>query len=64
MSLTPDQKKRIEKLRTRKDELTFMFIGAMEEINSQIKEIKSENVKLDKPSKIGIFEKECGVKEV
>ena len=62
MSLTQDQVNRINKLKQRKDELTFMFIGAMEEINNQIKEIKSENIPLDKPSKVGIFEEICEIK--
>lgn len=62
MSLTQDQVDRINKLNQRKDELTLMFIGAMEELNSQIEEIKSKNIPLDKPSKVGIFEEICKIK--
>ena len=62
MSLTQDQVDRINKLNQRKDELTLMFIGAMEELNNQIEEIKSENIPLDTPSKVGIFEEICKIK--
>lgn len=41
--LTIDQKRRIKKLRERKDALVWQFIGAMNEINAQIDEIRTEN---------------------
>lgn len=41
--LTKDQKRRIKKLKERKDALVWQFIGAMNEINAQIDEIRCES---------------------
>ena len=39
--MTREEKKQIEYLKKRKDELIDQFIGAAEEINSQIKDVKT-----------------------